>query len=127
MDRKRFRGTIVLGIMARLAAVVALSLIVHVQLGGSLAVPGWTREAAASTPRTVYFPPLTGHDMIEFLNQNADRLRVTLTDYDGLYAFSKSVGDRPLIEAMRDNLATAQVPAEAAPKVSRTPESPETP
>jgi hypothetical protein len=110
--------------MGRLAAVVTLSLFVHVQMGGTLGVPGGTGAAAASTARTVYFPPLTGHDMIEFLDKNADRLRVTLADYDGLYAFSKSVGDRPLIQAMRRNLTAEETAAEEAPKVSKAPETP---
>ena len=111
MERTRNRGSVVFGVMTKLTVVVALSLFVHVQMGGTLAVPGWTSEALAANTRTVYFPPLTGNDMITFLDKNADRLRVTLTDYEGLYAFSKSVGDRPLIEAMRDNIVAEEAPA----------------
>ncbi|QNN21969.1 hypothetical protein HED60_06685 [Planctomycetales bacterium ZRK34] len=129
MDRIRNRGAVIFGLMTRLAAIVALSLFVHVQMGGTIAVPDWISTASASTStRTVYFPPLTGNDMVEFLDKNADHLRGTLVDYDGLYAFSQSVGKRPLIHAMRENIAAAdktpELTTEASPKVSITPEAP---
>lgn len=91
----------------RLSVVIALAAFVHYQSGGSFEFlsPSYY---TSSTPPACYFPPLTGDDMVDYLDRHASALRSNLKDYNGLHKFAAHVGSRPLFEALRERYAAGE-------------------
>ncbi len=85
-----------------------ISSIVAVVVTPALVVAAfWALSITQSDANNKDLGPITGIQMIEFLESDAERLRVAMNNYDTVYTLAKAAGHRPFSSFLQTRELTA--------------------